>query len=178
MATRDRFVEVPADALLAKLRELGAKVQEKRGTFRETTQGREIVAEFIPPGGRTMARCYTSLARGQVAVRDCGEDAVRVVVYAMMPSGPKPLTDGQKMLRTAPRKLSQEKRVEAFLERLKSALSLAYRKALFAPSCPKCGAVMAWRETKSKPAREFHGCIRYPECDGLRPLQALPEPTK
>ena len=174
----ERFVEVPAEALLTKLRELGAKVQEKRGTFRETTQGREIVAEFIPPGGRTMARCYTSLARGQEVLRDCGEDAVRVVVYAVLPNGPKPLDEGQKMLRTAPRRLSQDMRVEAFLGRLKDALGLAYRKALFAPVCPKCGAVMAWRETKAKPTRTFHGCIRYPECDGSLPLQPLPGPKK
>lgn len=42
-----------------------------------------------------------------------------------------------------------------------------------APRCPKCGAPTTRRRTRGGdyPAREFWGCIRFPECRGMVPLR-------
>ncbi len=42
-----------------------------------------------------------------------------------------------------------------------------------APRCPKCGSPMIRRKTRAGdyPAREFWGCIRFPECRGMVPLR-------
>jgi len=42
-----------------------------------------------------------------------------------------------------------------------------------APRCPKCGSQTTRRKTRGGdyPAREFWGCIRFPECRGMVPLR-------
>lgn len=158
-----RFVEVPADRLLGRLREIGAKVTAKGGRFVEGRQGREIVVDFVPPGGRALARVYTSLAVGASVVRDCGDDAVRLLVGVEMPERFRALEESQKILRTAPRDAAD--RVGVFLGRLEEELRGAYRRARDVPSCLECGRAMALRSTRDG-SRKFWGCIGFPECRG------------
>lgn len=167
-----RYVEVPAERLLGALEAIRAGVEGKGGRFVKRREGREVVVDLVPPGGRAQATVYTTLAEGAEAVRECGEDAVRLFVSVNMPEGPRPLEEMQKILRTAPK--GAEDRVQTFLDRLTEELREAYWRARHVPSCPKCGAAMATRATKAKPARQFHGCIRYPTCDGTRPYAAPP----
>lgn len=160
-----RFVAVPADRLLAELRDVGAKVTAKGGRFVEGRQGREIVVDVVPPGGRAMVRVYTSLAVGAAEVRDCGDDAVRIVVGVDTPERFRALDESRKILRTAPH--SVDDRVAAFLERLREAIRQAYGQARDVPACPLCGRAMALRSTRDG-GRQFYGCIGYPECKGTR----------
>lgn len=171
-----RFVDVPADRLMEKLDAIGAKVEGKGGRYITRRQGHEKVVDLVLPGGKAMVTCYTSLAEGADAVRDCGEDAVRVVVSVQMPEGVVPLEDGQKILRTAPR--DEEDRVATFLERLEGELRKAYHRAFYRPTCSACGAAMAERETKATPKRKFFGCVRFPSCKGTHPWKPWEYPAK
>jgi len=159
----ERFVEVPADRLLAHLRGIGAAIAGKGGKLVEGRAGREVVFDLGAPHGRAMVRVYTSLAGGAQTARACGEDAVRVVVVAGTPEGTRPLEDSQKVLRTAPR--AAEDRVGAFLARLTDTLRAAYRRALDVPACPDCGRAMARRTSAHGP---FFGCSGYPACRATR----------
>lgn len=163
-----RFVEVPADALMRDLRAIGDAVRAKGGGFVEGVQGREIIVDISPPGGRCMVRVYTSLARGADAARGCGEDAVRIVVCTTSATGTHVLEPSQKILRTAPAKMPEHERVVTFLARLRDRVRDAYRHAAKRPSCPSCGRAMARRLTRDK-SREFFGCIGYPTCKGTLP---------
>lgn len=158
-----RFVAVPADRLLAELREIGALVSGKGGSFTEGRQGREVVVDVVPPGGRAMVRVFTSLAAGAAEVRDCGDDAVRIVVGVDTPERFRPIDESRKILRTAPK--GADDRVAVFLERLREAIRQAYRQAKEVPACPACGRAMALRSTRDR-TRQFYGCIGYPECKG------------
>lgn len=160
-----RFVAVPADRLLGELRAIGEKVTARGGSFVEGVQGREVVVDVAPPGGRAMVRVWTSLARGAAEVRDCGDDAVRLVVGVDTPERFRPLEESTKILRTAPK--GAEDRVAVFLERLRGAIRDAYGRAKEIPACPDCGRAMALRSTRDG-ARTFYGCLAYPECKGTR----------
>jgi len=150
---------------MGELRDVGARVTEAGGRYVEGRQGREVVVDVVPPGGRAMVRVYTSLAVGAAEARDCGEDAVRLVVGVETPERFRPLEEGQKILRTAPRAADQPDRVGAFLARLRGEIRAAYGRARAIPCCPECGRAMARRESKHGP---FWGCTGYPECRGTR----------
>ncbi len=163
MTAGARFVEVPADRLMGELRDIGAKITGSGGRYVEGRQGREVVVDLVPPGGRSMVRVYTSLAIGAAEARDCGEDAVRIVVGVETPERFRPLEGSQKILRTAPR--GDLDRVGTFLGRLREQLRAAYGRAKAIPACPDCGRAMALRESKHG---EFYGCTGYPECKTTR----------
>lgn len=177
-----RYVEVPAAALLERLEAFGRKVEGAGGRYvppQRAKGGRELVVDLVPPGARAMVRIFTSVAEGAAVARGCGEDAIRVVVGAELPEGFRPLEEGEKILRTAPK---AGDRLEAFLERLREHLQDAYRRAKAARSCPSCGSLMALRETRQKyPVvvkgkrvmrhRKFLGCLRYPRCETTLPHQ-------
>lgn len=158
-----RFVEVPADRLLGRLREIGAAVTERGGSYAEGVQGREVFADVAPPRSAARVRVYTSLASGASEARDCGEDAVRIVVFA----GERPIRPSEKVLRTAPR--GAEDRVGAFLDRLQGRIREAYAEARSVPPCPLCGRALAVRTRKSDGGR-FYGCSEFPECRGTMPI--------
>lgn len=168
MAKGARFVEVPAAELLKMLGEIGSKVQADGGRFVQRQVGREVVMDLVPPGGNAMLTVYTSLAAGEAAVRDCGEDAIRFNIGVEMPEGYRLLDDSQKILRTAPR--DESDRVKAFLERLRGELRAAYLRAWNIPLCPKCRRPMAIRSPQKNPERKFYGCIGFPGCDGVRSI--------
>lgn len=172
-----RFVPVPADRLLAELRAIGALVEGKGGRFVEGKWGREVVVDVVPPGGRALVRVFTSLAAGAAEVRDCGDDAVRIVVGVDTPERFRPLEESQKILRTAPQGAAD--RVAVFLERLREAIRQAYGRARDAPACPRCGRAMAVRSTKPMASgqlgasRQFYGCIGFPVCRGTMDMDAV-----
>ena len=114
-----------------------------------------------------MVRVYTSLARGAGEVRDCGEDAVRLVVGVDTPERFRPLESGQKILRTAPQGAAD--RVAAFLARLRKELRDAYLRALRVPACPACGRAMAERVARGNGSR-FYGCLAWPACTSTRSI--------
>lgn len=167
MSRGPRYVEIPADRLLGLLRDIGAKVTAKGGAIVEGTMGREVVVDLFPPHGRTSVRIFTSLASGADAARDCGEDAVRIVLGTTVDGRWRPLGESEKILRTAPRDASD--RVGVFLERLKERARGVYLEALNTPACPACGRAMGIREARANGSR-FWGCCAFPECRGTRPV--------
>lgn len=159
-----RFVEIPADRLLEELRSIGAAIAARGGALLEGAQGREVTIDLVPPGGRVIVRVYTSIATGAGSLRGCGEDAIRIVLLAPTPEGDRAVSESDRVFRTAPR---EGDRVALFLERLRSRLREAYRRALAIPSCPDCGRAMQQR----KGARGmFWGCLGFPTCRGTRPM--------
>jgi len=152
-----RFVAVPADRLVAELDAIGAAVTARGGTASWGRAGAERVYDVTVPRSPGIVRVYTSLALGADEVRDCGKDAVRVCVGAVVDGAFKPTESGTKILRTAPQ--GAEDRVAVFLARLRQALRDAYVRARAIRTCRKCGRPMARREG---PHGAFLGCTGYP----------------
>lgn len=163
------FVSIPADRLLPHLEEIGAKIAASGGRFERVTKGAETVFEIaLPPSVRRsefiLIKAYTSIAQGADTARECGEDAIRIVVGSISTGDFKPVGPSTIVKRTAPN--SVEDRVGAFLERLTSTLRKAYLFGRSVPLC-ECGHHMAERSTggvDGKPYREFWGCTTYPIC--------------
>lgn len=111
-----RYVEVPADAIRARLAEAGFK--------RIVQSGREEVYERRHDRNPLYAvKVYSSIAADAAAARGCGEDAIRVVAvrYPSETSRPmeaRAIMGSIKVLRTAPEKLASEKRVTHVLDRM------------------------------------------------------------
>lgn len=166
--TGTRYVEVPADRLMAELTTIGQKVESQGGRFIRRREGFEVVVDVVPPNAHTRVTVYTTLTEGAQVARECGEDAVRILLTAELPDGVRPLEDGQKVLRTAPR--GAEDRVGTFLERLRGEVREAYRRALHVPKCPACASAMTKRHPKGQPEKPFYGCIQFPKCRGTRPV--------
>lgn len=164
-----RFVEVPSDRFQETLDAIGTAVVAKGGTAVWTTSGRERVWELRLPQRSSafvrMIRVFTSMAVGADVARDCGEDAVRVVVGFESERGFKPVEKGQKVLRTAPQGAAD--RAGVFLERLRDNLRAAYTRAGQIRPCPSCGRPMAERAGKTG---SFMGCTGFPECRVTRPI--------
>lgn len=167
MSPKTRFVEVPADDLLSELNLIGQKIEGRGGQFTEGVQGREVVYDFYPhtPSGEHVSvRVYTTLTRGADVARDCGEDAIRIVVGATHGHDRRgrprfhTLAEPRKILRTAPK---EGDRVRTFLDRLVAAIREAYVIAAKAPTCPSCTLPMVERQGKNG---SFYGCIGYPDC--------------
>jgi hypothetical protein len=163
-----RFVEIPAPALIETIESIGTAVEKRGGWISRSTSGREVVYDLSPHKGRGHVRVFTSLANGEATVRDCGKDAVRIVVGHNDNDGRfRPHGKGRRIYRTAPAG-DESARVTAFLDRLKGALREAYGAAMVVPECPLCEATMARRKTKAT-GSEFWGCSRFPDCRGSRP---------
>jgi hypothetical protein len=175
MAEGTRYIEVPATKILAEMRAIGGAIQDKGGKCDEGLSGQEIHFDFTPPNRQTVVRVYTSLGIGHLAVRECGKDAVRIVVGAARNSRFRPLGTQRRIYRTAIQG-TYEKRVAAFLKRLRDAIRECYRIALQFPCCPVCNAPMALRSNK-KSGHKFYGCVGYPECKGTRPANNGKENT-
>jgi hypothetical protein len=170
-----RFVLVPSDRFMEMLRDIGSKVRDKGGTMTEEVHGDETVVNIRPPRKNTIVRVYTSIAQGRRAVRECGDDAVRVVVGYMVESKRmekifvfKPITKGRSIYRTAPTKLPEEERVATFLNRLRDAIRESYAEASKWTSCQHCNSPMTLRANKST-GNSFYGCTGYPVCLGTKP---------
>lgn len=170
-----RYIKIPAESLLSELRAVGASVEGRGGKYAEATAGREIVCEITPPNSVSVVRVYTSLAVGADQARDCGEDALRIVVGATINGKWRNALKPRRVFRTAPSKdragwLRQEERVIVFIERMKGHLREAYKAAATAPRCPDCEGPMATRENRAQ-GNTFLGCMDYPDCKGTRPTE-------
>ena len=162
-----RYIEIPADSLTGAIEAIGAAVASRGGSIVSGRSGRERTYELAPHRGRGVVLVYTSLSCGADTVRQCGTDAVRIVVGHRDADGKfRPHGKGQRIYRTAP-KGEPSARVAAFLGRLTGVLREAYGAAMRVPSCPSCEAVMGKRTVKST-GRQFWGCSMYPECKATR----------
>lgn len=166
-----RYVEVPAADLMTEMRDIGATVEERGGRYREGTQGDEIVVDLWPPKPHNVGhvRVYTSLAKGAKQARDCGLDAVRIVVLAPTSrdvAKERPVRESDKILRTAPQDVPD--RVNAFLDRLRERIRSAYKAAGQVCFCPHCGSVMSHRDGRYGP---FLGCTRFPACKQTKQIE-------
>lgn len=161
-----RFVDVPAARIAQLFDEINVGVRTRGGRVVRTIEGKEVVFDICLNNG-TAVRTYSSLAVGKSQARDCGKDAVRIVVGRLLGSRFQPLRTSRKMLRTAPKASTEEERINMFADRLRSALREAWMDAANHPTCHKCSALMKVR----KSARgSFMGCTAYPSCTGTRPM--------
>jgi hypothetical protein len=163
-----RYVEVPADRLAALLEEVGGAVAARGGFGEWRTAGRERTYRI----GMRVERptqaivVYTTLPVGGDRARDCGADAVRIVIGVDHGKGRfHLLAKPRKLLRTAPR--GAEDRVGVFLERLTEALREAYARVNVTDPCPDCGGLMVVRSSSKG---KFLGCVDFPRCRGTRRL--------
>lgn len=159
------FVEVSSDRLVSMIRECGAAVEARGGTFQETRAGRERVFDLAGPN-RAVIRVYSSIAVGQDTARDVGKDAIRIIVGATLPEGWRNVLPPRRIFRTAPRQAADREGV--FLERLRGALREAWVQAREVPRCARCGSLMAQRKRRDG-SGAFWGCLGYPRCSGTRP---------
>ncbi len=119
-----RYVEVPADAIRARLAEAGFK--------RITQGGREEVYERRHDRNPLYAvKVYSSIASDAAAARGCGEDAIRVVAVRYQSMNHKPweakaIMGSIKVLRTAPEKMAPEERIKHVLDRMVERAREAY----------------------------------------------------
>lgn len=156
-----RFVSIPAHRIEELAALIACGVEARGGTTRWVVEGRERVFEITPPGARARVRFFSTLTTGAADVRECGADAARVVVIAVDGEKTRPLEKAKRILRTAPRKLPEDRRIEAWIARVKTALRAGYVRARAVQACPDCGAPMAQRKSSHGP---FMGCSTYPRC--------------
>lgn len=123
-------------------------------------QGRERVVIFRSTGPGVV-KVFTTLTHARATARECGDDAVRIVVGIETEAGFVPQEKGVKMLRTAPANPDENARVEAFLGRLTDNIREAWARARDARLCRACGGAMRFRKGKFG---DFLGCANYPTC--------------
>lgn len=154
------FVSVPKDRLLAAIDAMGFPTTQ-------TVQGRELVVDIHLPECMNVVRVYTSLTVGADAVRDAGDDAVRLVVgtYSGMYKKFFPTKAGVTLKRTAPRAETEDRRVMAWIARFSTSLNHVIEIAERHKSlpCPRCLSPMVQR-VRSKDKKPFLGCANFPNC--------------
>lgn len=165
---RKRFVEIPRARLEAECQEIADLVIAAGGSATWTLVGNERVLEIEPPRTvpRARVRFFTSFSRHGDTARECGADAARVVVTAYTYDARnewRPIEKPTRILRTAPRDMTERERVDAWLARVREALRDGYRRALAVKACPKCNRALALRPRKDKTGH-FLGCIGFPSC--------------
>lgn len=173
MSEGTRFVEVPADRLMALFADIGEKVSARGGSMSEGVHGHERVVDIVPVKRKLILRIYTSIAVNAKSVRGCGEDAVRIVSgYNWIGHKGREfwtsLSETRRIFRTAPTKLPHDERVTLFLERLKVAVREEYEVALQIPFCPVCTGPM---QVRTGARGNFLGCCAFPACRGTRQMQ-------
>ena len=107
-------------------------------------------------------RVYSSVDKRTGMTRDCGADAIRVVLMDLETGRALKLRSGkgkagQRIYRT-------KNALPTLTERCRE-----YFTKVIKDGCPKCGAVMAEREGKNG---KFYGCTKYPACNGTKPVES------
>lgn len=109
-------------------------------------------------------RVYSSVDVRTGVTRDCGDDAIRVVMVEQATGKARKImgekanaSTGTRINRTKNAMVNLEKRVRQYM-----LMGTFYR-------CPKCEGLMAVRENKGN-GEKFLGCLEYPECKGTRPM--------
>jgi hypothetical protein len=159
-----RFVAIPAERLVAELEYCGKKTQEIGGSYSWSLANHEKLFELRIPKKRSVIRVYTSLAEGEDNVRDCGQDAVRIVIGIYIDGDFRPVRKSITIKRTASTKASD--RVGEFLGRLRENLRDAFMDAQKIKKC-KCGSFMVERQGSYG---AFYGCISYPRCKNIEKI--------
>ena len=104
-----------------------------------------VMAKLIAPN--ISMRVYTSVESG--VVRDCGEDAIRIVLCSKNAVGEiKVIGTSKRVNRTQNWRERLQERIESWEEML-------------GPPCAKCGAKTVERKGKFG---KFWGCTNYPNC--------------
>lgn len=94
-------------------------------------------------------RVYSSIESG--TSRECGEDAIRVVLASRQKTGIKIVGSSRRVNRTKNWRDNLQKRLDSWFEML-------------GPACPKCSATMVDRNGAYG---DFWGCSNFPECKGI-----------
>lgn len=107
-------------------------------------------------------RVYSSVDKRTGMTRDCGADAIRVVLMDLESGRALKLKSGkgkagQRIYRT-------KNALPTLVERCRE-----YFGKVIHDGCPKCGSVMAERAGKNG---NFLGCTKYPACNGTKKLES------
>ena len=135
-----RFVPISFDTFKSQMDLMGFIPVTVPGTL-------EYVFERVMHEDRFAVRIYSSITMGETTTRDCGADAIRVVLYDRVLDKAS-YSETVKRTRNALETLQGRAR-EAWAHKNKYKCS--------------CGAVMAQR-TGSSHTRSFMGCTAYPVC--------------
>ena len=127
------------------------EVLEERiaGTEVDCPRTKERVWDVKTPKERLRVRVFSSIDKRTNESRDCGEDAIRVVMWDV--EAGKPIGGEKRTHRTPGWDERMVKKIAKML--------VSWRK--FDKTCPSCGSSMAQREG---PYGEFWGCTSYPNC--------------
>lgn len=164
-----KFFAVNTHNFLVTLRRIGKKIEKAGGGFGEMIVGQEkVFVYYLPEPHKTTVRIFTSI-NSQNQLRDLGDDAIRIVVGAVLKDRFVPFST-TRVFRTAP-KGDEKTREKAFLNRVTEKLRDAYKAARAVPVCPKCGNPMKKREPKrNQNFQPFFGCVQFPECNGTKQI--------
>ena len=107
-------------------------------------------------------RVYSSVDKRTGLTRDCGSDAIRVVLMDLKTGRALKLKSGkgkagQRIYRT-------QNALPTLTERCRE-----YFSKVIHDGCPKCGSVMAERGGRNG---KFLGCTKYPACNGTKQLES------
>lgn len=163
------FVEIPSDRLFGCLEGIGEKIKTAGGCWERDLSGAEIVYTFcLPPSAsrseHVAIKVYTSIAKGAESARECGADAIRIVLGSISTGEFKPCGESTMIKRTAPRNAPD--RVGAFLMRLTGVLREVYSEGKAIPLCV-CGHHMAKRMGGGG---AFWGCSTFPVCRNTKKI--------
>jgi hypothetical protein len=89
----NRFVDVPAAAIRERLAAAGFHLLP-------AASGEEVYERPHDKDGRYVVKVYSSIQRGSSGVRECGEDAIRVVALLVTPRKTYPLFKSKRVYRT------------------------------------------------------------------------------
>ena len=156
---KSRYVEIKYDKMAQTLEDIGFSAVNVSGCVEyvwerqvEDTAGKEFPYTV---------RVYSSVDKRTNTTRDCGADAIRVVLMD--------LETGRAMkLKTGKGKAGQRiYRTKSALINLKARCREYFVKVI-QDGCPECGAVMAERAGKFG---NFLGCTKFPACKGTRKIE-------
>ena len=114
-------------------------------------------------------RIYTTIVHGES--RDCGEDAIRVLLINTKTDRPVKVLDKE----TTPKPDGSMPKAGCKVLRTKSALTNMRERArdywrhVAGHPCPECGSVMAVRTNRAARTK-FLGCTNYPDCSATGQL--------
>lgn len=106
----------------------------------------KVYAKLVAPN--TSLRVYSSIEQG--TSRECGSDAIRVVLATRNAEKIRVCGSSRRVNRTKNWRDNLSNRINGWFE-------------MMGPTCPKCGAATVERKGAYG---DFWGCTNYPECKG------------
>lgn len=154
-----RYVEIKHDEMAEVLESIGFSNVDVKGCveFVWERQVEDTAGNEFPYA----VRVYSSVDKRTYITRDCGADAIRVVLMDLDTGRALKLKSGkgkagQRIYRT-------KNALPTLKERCRE-----YFIKVIRDGCPKCGAVMAERSGKNG---NFMGCTKFPKCNGSRNIE-------